>query len=444
MSASRNTRMDRHCVSWAEAQQHARAANPEWEPSVVDYQAPSEASRPARNSCQQRNPPRGFDPRSTVAPPRGGRTTGPPLPFADQPVRRSLYRLRWHLRRLSRPRIKACGHAIVTPEGRVAVAVGEDGHARFRGLARCGSVWECPICQATIKRARAEEVKAVVESHGREKCVMLTLTIRHGMGDNLRELRTKLADAWRGMTRGAPWRRFKAELGVSGTIRALEVTHGRNGWHPHLHIVLLTGAQPDETEVIEVDGVSRWIPPSVGWVIDRWKTMVERYVGKEHVPDDEHGVTLTPLHDARYVSKLGLEVSDPGLKIGKQGSRTPLQIAAEWSRFRHRRDAWLWRTYCEAMRGARQLTWSAGLKRKHGIRDRPDWEVAEDEELPRVDEVVVGTIDAGLWRRIRVSMTPDGTPLGWWVLRQCASGKGMGLERALNAIRRNEFETVTP
>ena len=31
-------------------------------------------------------------------------------------------------------------------------------------------------------------------------------------------------------------------VGADGSIRALEVTHGQAGWHPHVHVLLLTSA----------------------------------------------------------------------------------------------------------------------------------------------------------------------------------------------------------
>lgn len=367
----------------------------------------------------------------------------PHLPPVERSVRRRMYRLRYYLRPINRPRIRACGFAIVADAGRVGVTISDEGKAKFDGLANCGSVWECPCCQMVIKARRAEEVRTVVEAHGAGRVAMLTLTIRHGVGDDLKKLRRSLADAWRGFTRGAAYQRFKKRHGVEGAIRALEVTHGDNGWHPHIHVLLLLKRPFDELEVFPVDGHDRWVPRDVGWVIDRWSTMVERYVGAAHVPDDSYGVTLTPCRAADYVSKLGLELSDPGVKRGRSKGRTPLQIASDFadasaevragrlaSKKRKARDRWLWCRYAEAMRGARQLTWTRDLKKRFGIDDRTDREVAQDEEPSVNDDVVIGTLTAEQWKTIRARRV-NGTPASYYVLACAERGGGPGLRKAV-------------
>lgn len=407
---------------------------------------------PSRKHCHQRNPSI-----VTVAPYRAvGPQDATALPELEQsapatakPVRRRMYQLRDALRPLGRPtavighggaehqvsRIGVCGHA-TTATARVGVVMAPSGRARYSGIVRCGSVWECPVCALHIKTHRAEEVRRVVELHGSDRCVMLTVTVRHGLGDDLRMLRRRLADAWRGMTRGAAWARCVAELGIVGSIRALEVTHGANGWHPHLHVVLLLRNPPDQSDLLEVDGSTEWLHPRRGWLIDRWIEMCRRYMdpavrcrcGAEYtaaelrrcavcrcgadlaiagsspssgraVPDEQHGISLTALGASDYLAKLGLEVTHPG-KRGRRGSRTPLEIADDWARWGRARDARLWRTYCAAMVGARQMTWSRDLRRRFGLRERTDLELATEDE-PSSDDRIIATIPLERWRIVR-------------------------------------------
>lgn len=358
-----------------------------------------------------------------------------------------MYRLRYYLRSIQRPRIRNCGFAMTAGLGFVGVALKPDGRARYQGLQTCGSVWECPSCQMRIKARRAEEIRKVVEAHGHARCALLTLTVRHGAGDDLQALRMALADAWRGFTRGAAWERFRRSHGVVGSVRAVEVTHGANGWHPHIHVLLLFEQKLPDRQLFTVDGRVRWVPSTIGWLIDRWRTMVVRYLGDEHEPDDEHGLTLAPCFAADYLSKLGLELSDPGLKKGRRKGRTPLEIASDYADAmqavragddrlapRRRRDAWLWRTYCAAMLGARQLTWSRGLKKAFGIRDRTDLEVSQDEEPGADDQsVVVGKIAAADWatiRRRRVGYAGA----DHYCLRAAELGGGPGLRKAVQEV----------
>lgn len=88
-------------------------------------------------------------------------------------------------------------------------------------------------------------------------CYLLTLTMRHDRDQGLAELWEGLSKAWRatfGVTRWTgdkgyerkdgtfrPPRIGDAELfSVAGLARAVEVTHGANGWHLHAHVLVIT------------------------------------------------------------------------------------------------------------------------------------------------------------------------------------------------------------
>jgi len=161
---------------------------------------------------------------------------------------------------LSRPRIANCRFARAG-EGGVSLKI-EPHESRpfFSGLQHCGSVWECPTCAAAICHGRAEQLEGLLERHGRDRALFLTLTIRHAYGDDLRLLTRRLSLAWRAFTRGEPWKRLARRLGIVGAVRALELTHGRNGWHPHLHILWLTRdpvARADVLRYEDTDGRER-------------------------------------------------------------------------------------------------------------------------------------------------------------------------------------------
>lgn len=414
---------------------------------------------------------------ANVAIAQGVHSVQPAAP-TPAPLRRTLGALRRALRPIQRPRIGCCGYAPVAEH--VTCILNGEGRARWDGVQRCGSVWECPTCQARIKAHRAEEITYCVESHGRERVAFLTLTVRHGLGNDLLKLRQGVADAWRATTRGAAWKRFGAAMGWWGTVRALEVTHGENGWHPHLHLLAFLERRLDRADCVTTtdehgNAQERWLPsveltcpaewqecracgarcdadargaceacgaaagyrarrcpgparPSmrepggceecgyrgkvsaIAWLIRRWRAAVRKTLGAEHVPDEVHGVVLSPIHAVDYISKLGLELGDPGVKRGRHKGRTPLEIAsdfaagakrdgAKWSATT-RRDAGLWRTYCEGMKGARQLTWTRGTKKSFGLRERTDLELSSDEDASPTD-VAIATVPVYVWRDLR-------------------------------------------
>lgn len=383
----------------------------------------------------------------------------PTTPFVPRPVRRRMYRIRDGIRCISRPRIRACGFAVAPGADGSAGAVGcvldEEGKARFTGLIQCGSIWECPVCQMKIKAGRARELSYAVETHGIKRCAMLTLTLRHDfeIGHDLKRVRQALANVWRATTRGEPWKRFKRRIGVYHSVRALEVTYGEvNGWHPHLHILFFL---TDEIPVDEWDPhTDRWSPvgnPDTGasgieWLIARWGDMVERELGVHARPDDVHGVELKPCRKESYLTKIGLEISDPGHKEGREvqpgrpRSRTPLQIAHDFVSHGARKDAGLWQAYCRDMKGARCITWSSGAKRAFGIRDRNDLELATDEQDAATDRTV-GTIASAAWSSIRgrVVDTPEGEcSATYWILEQVERGGRQAFDRAVLQVATGE------
>ena len=116
----------------------------------------------------------------------------------------------------------------------------EHGKAFYSGLQVCASVWACPVCAAKIsERRRAELVTAVALAKSMGLHVkLLTLTVPHGLGDELPVLLEQIRNAWRRTSSTRAGDKLRKLLGIKGTIRALEVTHGQNGFHPHLHVLL--------------------------------------------------------------------------------------------------------------------------------------------------------------------------------------------------------------
>jgi hypothetical protein len=264
--------------------------------------------------------------------------------------------------------------------------VQRDDTVSYRGLAHCGCVWECLHCATHVRSVRAQEVRAAVAAHGQDRTYMLTLTVVHGMGDDLRRIRGGVADAWRRMHQGRWIADWRERVGVVGSIRALEVTHGHNGWHPHLHVLVLVEDDRIEATVAEL--------------LERWQAAVERELGAGHVPDAEHGCVLTRCRDADYINKLGLEITDPGdTKRGRVGHRSPWQIGHDIMRWGRDRDRALWRAYCDGMRGARMLTWSVGLRERLRLgQEQTDEQIAEQEATQ--PEAVLGVIAGRDWEDV--------------------------------------------
>ena len=265
------------------------------------------------------------------------------------------------LRALSRPRVRACRRKRISPT--VQVQRRPDGGTSRCGVLSCGSVWACPVCASRIYTGRADELKAAMQ-RWEGFTLLLTATVRHHMGDDLKALRKALSAAWRSLWAGKAGMRRRRQWHLKHTVRGLEVTHGGSGWHPHLHILAFVKKQPAPELVSELQLA--------------WMRAVEKRLGPDNVPSLERGLDVRAASCAEYLAKLGLEVASIESKAPRAStSRTPWQIAKA-AAAGDARSAALWRVYCRDMLGARQLCWSKGAKRALGVLERTDEELAEE------------------------------------------------------------------
>ena len=146
-------------------------------------------------------------------------------------------------------RLAQCGRIPVgTGDGSPARVTIKDhlGVAHYSGLSTCGSTWACPVCEPKIANARALEISRAAAGWDRagNSVFMVTFTASHALGMLLSALIMLISSAFRFTISGRPWRTLKDAVGIVGTIRSMEVTHGLNGWHPHLHVLVFVRGDP--------------------------------------------------------------------------------------------------------------------------------------------------------------------------------------------------------
>ena len=237
--------------------------------------------------------------------------------------------------------------------------------ASFSGLVQCRNRWLCPVCAARRAREEGDALRAMLGELRRKggRAYLATLTVPHAIHQDIQDVRTTISSAWRPVANGNPWKRFLGEYHFSGAVRALEVTHGSNGWHPHLHVLLFARRPLSAGALAEARK----------WLSDRWGRHVERRGWPQ--PDSDIGVTLKASSDDAYVTKMGLAAELVGAqqKRGRVGGRTPWQIALDIALARMegsqdaslKRDTAIWKDYARGMRGAQQLTYTRGLRERY-------------------------------------------------------------------------------
>lgn len=337
----------------------------------------------------------------------------------------SRYRLRDVHRSLAKSsNQRKCGRVRLDPV--VEVRRGGHGGARLHGLVSCGSWSACPVCSHRIATARGAEIMTGLERHIESggDVLLLTPTVRHDAGDRLDPLYRGFSRAWRAVQQGAPWKRWRDRLGIVGMIRGTDTTHGPHGWHPHLHILILTDGRRSARELVEFRR----------WIRERWEAMVRRHIGDKFAPVWRHGVTLFRGASAgAYVAKLGLarEVSSMATKGGRVGHRTPFEILADLATWGRKGDRRLWREWVTAMHGKVHIFWGRGLRAKL-LPEQPERTDAEIMDGVGDDEAIVTVIPADEWDRIA---SLPGVPAR--IVAAARSGSGLDVRAVIaDALRR--------
>ena len=142
--------------------------------------------------------------------------------------------------------------------------------AHFEGVLRCGRIWSCPPCAASIRARRAEEIQTGAvrwlsgyATAGRPpgSLIFLTLTLRHDRTHDLDVLFDTVMAGWRKMLQGRGGTALRQDLRMRGFVRAVEVTVGKNGWHPHLHLLLFvldTKVSDERLRQVEALVFAKW------------------------------------------------------------------------------------------------------------------------------------------------------------------------------------------
>jgi hypothetical protein len=235
----------------------------------------------------------------------------------------------------------------------------------------------CPVCSTRISEARkAELTGALNAAHEKGWTVALvTYTVRHDATDGLPALLAGIAGARQYACGGKVMHGLRRRAGWVGSVRALEVTHGEHGWHPHIHeLVFLRSAECLDELTAELRR--------------RWEVGLA-HVGMRDVNEYGFDVQIADADVAGYVAKFGRdrawnvehELSKQTTKRGRNlSSRSPMQMLAAYAFEDDTAAGWRWMQYAQAMKGKRQLSWSKGLKAELGIvaAEKSDQELAED------------------------------------------------------------------
>jgi len=310
------------------------------------------------------------------------------------------------------------------------------GAAFFSGLATCGSVWVCPVCAAKVQERRRVEIAQAMEwaytvpvhqpppqgyqreRDARAQPIMVTLTFPHRAWDDLGELLDKQAEALDLLRSGAPWKRWVKASGYQGLIRALELTHGRNGWHPHTHELWMVSPEFDASAMRET--IARhWASACkrAGLLDDDDAKQLSWFMQRavDVKPWCSTSDYLAKYDDAAHWG-VDREMAKASTKLGRRKGLHPFGLLAK-AMDGDERAGRLFVSFASVVteRRKRQLYWSPGLKGRTGVAERTDEQLA-DESVEAAD--LLGSITLDDWRVVRAvkaqAAVLDAAEAGGW------------------------------
>lgn len=297
--------------------------------------------------------------------------------------------------------------------------------AHLSGTIRCDLRWVCPCC--TIKKS--EEGRSdlnVALAQGRRtglRPVMLTLTARHKRNHSLKDFWQRLSNAEKDLKVSDTWKKLNKNHFDGGFAKTVEVTHGANGWHPHLHLVIMTNAQTEEQAIEIVETLrAEWLHQ-----LDRHGLDGKSKAAQERSFDVRGAATA-----GDYITKWGAaeEMTLAQTKVGHAKGRTPWQLLRDarthddWRE--QKRAAALWYEFVTEFKGVHQLHMATKFKNLvaagRAFEEQKAQELKAEAEAngetppPEDVETVMAYFDEkswsrARWRRVRILEAAEGADI---------------------------------
>lgn len=349
-------------------------------------------------------------------------------------------RVRYQLQRVAQgllpgERVKHCQRSTMNDAG-VGVYTSANGGAGFSNLATCGSVWHCPVCSAKITESRRKELQAAINHWAKQggEVYLMSLTFPHLMHQRLKGNLDMFAKALKKFKNGRAYKNTMRNAGSAGSIRALEVTHGKNGWHPHTHDLVF--AKPGQLNLFkQLEMV--WIETLIKADLAERNQVNDMMLAAFDIQNGDYA--------AEYVAKFGHEASEKSktltdshwtasneltkghAKVGKRfGGRTPFTLLLDYAEG-DREAGELFKEFAEHFKGKRQLFWSPKLRKALAMEEeqKSDEEIAA-EELP--ERTLVKLLYKEQWRTVLNHNAR------WQVLEAAAKGGAKAVDALLESL----------
>jgi plasmid rolling circle replication initiator protein Rep len=221
-------------------------------------------------------------------------------------------------------RIQSC-HRRAAHGATYATIESNGDRARLANVHTCDCGYACPVCAPKIAMKHATELAAAVTAAYKKgwTVIHVTYTLSHHKGESLEKVLSSLADARRKyFLAGRGFQTISQKIGLEGSARALEVTTGDNGWHPHFHELMFLSA--GVYDGLEADLTQRWIASLA---------KLGATASEDHALRIEEGSQ----HISEYLNKFGrlpedgghsveMELSHGYSKVARKEGKTPFAL----------------------------------------------------------------------------------------------------------------------
>jgi hypothetical protein len=234
---------------------------------------------------------------------------------------------------------------------------------------------------------------------------LMTLTFPHTIAQSLDDVLPLYAKAEQSFKNSKTFKAAKEKHEWAGTIRGLEVTFGRNGWHPHTHVMIFAkDGLLDDARTVDALRAA-WIAALIKQGLADQSQINDMM---QHAFDLQGGDYAAEYiakfgHEPKLISTWGAarEVTKGHSKIGLSNINgnthaTPFMLLA-WYEQGDKEAGAKFVEYAEAFEGRRMLTWSPGLKARllPNEAERTDEELADAEAMP--EEELAATLENDEW-----------------------------------------------
>lgn len=308
--------------------------------------------------------------------------------------------------------------------GEIIKAVESDTY-HFSDLSFCGSAWLCAFCAYKIQLKRRDELDSLNNwcQSNNKRLIMVTYTVPHRYNDLGNITIGRLRRAYGLLNSNNSVVNSLSSVGYAGRVTSTEIRLGKNGWHPHLHVLYIIDNTASGRSILKMYNKikSAWLTScqTAGFLGDAQpcdiaafkahSTMLS-YKNSDAVLADYINKSADTFGGDDTKGNSGEKISDEmsmgntktsRVQVGEK-SVSGFGLLERITRYQRPTDVIRWVEYALMTKGLAMIQWSRGLKGLVGIDDKTDKELATEATSDKVPEIGFGACHYAIMSKYNV------------------------------------------